>query len=52
MNPIEETQRVPNFTTENFRDNKWSKENELNEQMTIKPSSPDELEIKNKGVTL
>lgn len=52
MNPLEENQLVPDFTTENFRDNKWSKENELNETMTIKPSSPDELEIKNKGVTI
>jgi hypothetical protein len=52
MNPIEEQNTVPNFTTENFKDNKLSKENELNATMTIKPSSPDELEIKNKGVTL
>lgn len=50
MNPIEEHNTVPNFTTEHFQANKLSKENELNASMTIKPSTPDELELKNKGV--
>lgn len=50
MNPIEEQNIVPNFTTEHFRANKLSKEYELNASMTIKPLSPDELELMNKGV--
>lgn len=50
MKPIEEQNTVPNFTTEHFQANKLSKVNELNASMTIKPSSPDELELKNKGV--
>jgi len=50
MNPIEEQNTVPNFTTEHFQANKLSKVKELNSSMTIMPSSPDELELKNKGV--
>lgn len=50
MNPIEEHNTVPNFTTEHFEANKLSKEKELNASMTIEPSLPDELELMNKGV--
>lgn len=49
MNPIEETQSVPNFMTSDYSASKLDKSNELNETMTIKPSAPDALESKIKG---
>lgn len=50
MQPQEETYTVPNFMKSDFGDNKLDKSNELNESMSISPSSPDELEKTIQGV--
>lgn len=50
MQPQEETYTVPNFTKSHFGDNKFDKSNELNSNMSISPSAPDELETKIQGV--
>lgn len=50
MNPQEEKNIVPNFMKSDFSDIKFDKSNELNENMSITPSAPDELENKIQGV--
>ena len=52
MEPINESNQMKNFLGgSGFGDNKLSKDNELNESMSIKPQSPDEYENKIKNVT-
>ena len=50
--PINESNTMKNFLGgSSFGDSKLSKENELNESMSIKPMSQDEYESKIKNLT-